>query len=572
VPAYAFETITTAQAVLFLAASDSLSFASTPDLTARSVTVAFDASGAFVTVGNRSVSFGAGFVGYTTSFSEGTKLLVGAATADDVSGSPGADQLLGGEGADTLLGLDGGDSLNGGSGNDVLQGGAGNDTLEGGRGDDSLDGGPGIDTLVYTSATSAQVVNLETAHTLSFDATLGMDTLTGIENVITGEFNDAIRGDAADNRLIGLGGADSLVGGAGADTLDGGMGGDSIDGGDGDDWIVGGRGVDTLIGGADADTYDFSQGDSPIDSLVSEIDRVQFFLDDRLLFRGGVAPTEANYIEVPLGLDGARAQAQALYAQGYEYIAVQVGGDVEVFAPRVATVVYLANRTLDIIYAGNIVVAPATASPPSAGADVLTGVGNDTIDGLAGADTITETGGVNYLRGGDGNDSISGGVGFDDINGNQGNDTCVSGGGDDWVVGGKDNDSLTGSAGQNLVYGNLGADTCEGGGGNDIVRGGQDNDIVSGGAGDDFVSGDKGSDTVTGGAGADIFHTFGDAGVDRVTDFSLSQGDRVQLDPGTVYTVSQVGADTVINMSGGGQMTLLGVQMSTLTPGWIFGA
>ena len=55
-------------------------------------------------------------------------------------------------------------------------------------------------------------------------------------------------------------------------------------------------------------------------------------------------------------------------------------------------------------------------------------------------------------------------------------------------------------------------------------------------------------------------------------DFSLAQGDRVQLDPGTLYTVSQVGADTVIDLNGGGQMVLVGVQMSTLTTGWIFGA
>ena len=203
---------------------------------------------------------------------------------------------------------------------------------------------------------------------------------------------------------------------------------------------------------------------------------------------------------------------------------------------------------------------------------IQAGAGADTVRALAGDDTISGGGGENYLRGDEGNDSIGGGAGFDDINGNMGNDTCVSGGGDDWVVGGKDNDSLSGSDGQNLVYGNLGNDTCDGGAGNDTVRGGQDNDVVIGGAGDDYVSGDKGSDTMTGGIGADIFHSFGDAGIDRVTDFSLAQGDRVQLDPGTVFTVSQVGADTIVNMTGGGQMTLVGIQLSSLTGNWIFGA
>lgn len=200
------------------------------------------------------------------------------------------------------------------------------------------------------------------------------------------------------------------------------------------------------------------------------------------------------------------------------------------------------------------------------------GVGNDTVSGGLGNDIVSDAGGSNYLRGDEGDDRITGGAGFDDINGNTGNDTASGGAGEDWVVGGKDNDSLSGDAAYDLVYGNLGSDTCDGGAGNDIVRGGQDDDIVRGGDGNDYVSGDKGSDTITGGAGADIFHTFGDAGVDRVMDFSLAEGDRVQVDPGTTYTVSQVGADAVINMTGGGQMVLVGVQMSSLTGSWIFGA
>jgi serralysin len=51
----------------------------------------------------------------------------------------------------------------------------------------------------------------------------------------------------------------------------------------------------------------------------------------------------------------------------------------------------------------------------------------------------------------------------------------------------------------------------------------------------------------------------------------------VFLDPGTTFTVSQVGADTVIDMGASAsgapnQMILVGVQMSTLTGAWIFGA
>ena len=208
----------------------------------------------------------------------------------------------------------------------------------------------------------------------------------------------------------------------------------------------------------------------------------------------------------------------------------------------------------------------------TAGETIQAGAGADTVRGMAGDDTISGGGGENYLRGDEGNDSIVGDAGFDDANGNMGNDTVSTGAGEDYCVGGKDNDSLSGGANYDLVYGNLGEDTCNGDDGDDIVRGGQGNDLVNGGAGNDFVSGDKGDDTMTGGAGADVFHTFGDAGIDRVTDFRLSEGDRVQLAPGTVYTLSQSGADTVINMTGGGQMILVGVQSSTLTGNWIFGA
>jgi phospholipase/lecithinase/hemolysin len=209
------------------------------------------------------------------------------------------------------------------------------------------------------------------------------------------------------------------------------------------------------------------------------------------------------------------------------------------------------------------------------GSYVLQGPGltgsNVRIEGGALDDTIAAMSGGNYLRGNDGADSITGGSGFDDINGNVGNDTCSGGAGDDWVVGGKNNDSLFGGDGGDIVYGNLGDDNCNGGVESDIVRGGQGNDSLNGESGDDWLSGDLGNDTVTGGAGGDIFHTFGAAGLDQVTDFRLSEGDRVQLDPGTQYALAQVGADTVVSMTGGGQMVLVGVTLSSLTGSWIFG-
>ena len=202
------------------------------------------------------------------------------------------------------------------------------------------------------------------------------------------------------------------------------------------------------------------------------------------------------------------------------------------------------------------------------------GAGSDQIYGSTGNDIIEGgSAGVagNYLRGDEGNDSITGGNNFDDANGNMGNDTVATGDGDDFCVGGKDNDVLFGDEGNDFVYGNLGDDSCTGGGGNDTVRGGQGTDALSGGGGNDFVSGDRGDDTMTGGAGADIFHSSSDAGIDRVLDFSLADGDRVLLDPGTAFTVMQVGGDTIVQMSNA-QVVLVGISMSSLSAGTIFGA
>ena len=196
-------------------------------------------------------------------------------------------------------------------------------------------------------------------------------------------------------------------------------------------------------------------------------------------------------------------------------------------------------------------------------------LGDTRLIGTDADEIIRDPGGRNFLRGGGGDDRIYGGSGFDDAHGNLGNDTVSGGEGDDWVVGGQGNDLLNGEGGHDVVYGNLGDDTLHGGLGSDWVRGGQGDDLIYAGGGDDWISGDMGSDTITGGAGADLFHTHGNAGLDRVLDFSFAQGDRVNVLAGTGYEALQVGADTVIRMTGGGEMSLAGVRLADLPPGWI---
>jgi Ca2+-binding RTX toxin-like protein len=205
------------------------------------------------------------------------------------------------------------------------------------------------------------------------------------------------------------------------------------------------------------------------------------------------------------------------------------------------------------------------------GDDVMLGaITGSTIDAGTGDDIIIGRDASNYLRGADGDDTISGGALFDDINGNKGEDLEHGGEGADWVVGGQGNDVLYGDDGGDIVYGNLGNDTCDGGADNDLIRGGQGDDVCTGGDGNDWISGDRGTDTMTGGTGADTFHSFSGAGTDIVTDFNSADGDKVQLDAGTTYTLKQVGADTIVDMGNGDQLILKSVTLSTLPTGWIF--
>jgi serralysin len=224
----------------------------------------------------------------------------------------------------------------------------------------------------------------------------------------------------------------------------------------------------------------------------------------------------------------------------------------------------------NVAIAANATIEDAIGGP---GADVIHGnAAGNTIQGGAGADTIDGgTGGRNQIWGLDGNDSITGGADYDDVNGNRGDDTVDGGsGGDDYLLGGQGNDLIGVHAGANYLNGNLGADTLNGGAGADTLHGGQANDALNGGAGADDLFGDLGADTLTGGQGADTFHIAPNGGRDVVLDFSLAEGDRVMIDGGFAYAVSQSGADTVITLTASGdQLVLSGLGLGSLPAGSI---
>jgi Ca2+-binding RTX toxin-like protein len=141
-----------------------------------------------------------------------------------------------------------------------------------------------------------------------------------IENAVTGDGNDALRGNALKNRLVGMRGDDRLEGGGAGDVLQGGSGadtaayarstarvevdlrsgrgiggdaqgdvlrgienlvgsrfGDKLIGNGGSNRLDGGGGNDVLVGGYGADTFVFAGGSFGRDSVLDfedGIDRI----------------------------------------------------------------------------------------------------------------------------------------------------------------------------------------------------------------------------------------------------------------------------------------------------------
>ncbi|HDY8228244.1 TPA: type I secretion C-terminal target domain-containing protein, partial [Vibrio vulnificus] len=90
--------------------------------------------------------------------------------------------------------------------------------------------------------------------------------------------------------------------------------------------------------------------------------------------------------------------------------------------------------------------------------------------------------------------------------------------------------SFNASTGDDQIRGTDNNDIILGHAGNDVLDGGLGDDLLFGGAGNDILVGGLGNDILTGGDGADIFKWVDmETARDRVTDFNVSQGDKLDL-------------------------------------------
>lgn len=486
----------------------------------------------------------------------------------------------------------------------VLDGGDGNDFLQGTIADDILNGGNDNDTASFVNAFSGGsmtgvTVDLNVQGVAQNTVAAGLDTLTGIENLVGSALNDTLTGDGNANVIEGGLGNDVLVGGGGVDTasfaaaasgvtvslaaqgaaqttgagsdtlsgfenLEGSAFSDSLAGDANANTLSGGAGDDTLNPGANAvgvmDVLDGGVGSDTASFVgLGGVTAILNGATDGTVLIGGIPAATLRSIENLLGGDG----NDTLVGDGNNnVIEGGLGNDVLVGGEGVDTLSFRGATAVTVNLGG-----PATQN---------TGLGFDTIIGFenvrtgSGADSITGDGNDNVFFEGGGADVYDGAGGSDtvdysaatssltvNLNTVTAQNTGSSTGSDtitnvENVVGaaGFANNLTGGSTTANRLVGGLIADfligsglgdTLIGGGGNDVIFGDYVNTFNTGPAtadGADVIEGGAGNDQLVGGMGNDILR--GGSGDDTLVG-GIGNGTSAGLS--TVYT-NDGGQDT----------------------------
>lgn len=434
----------------------------------------------------------------------------------------------------------------------------------------------GIDTLNLSGWSTASTVDLAPGSFSSANSmTMNISIARGawIENAVTGNGNDSVKGNSADNVITTNGGNDQIYGLGGNDRIAAGGGDDTVDGGEGTDVVF----FNDLWSNI---SWTYSVATATFSFMGALIGRDTIFAVERFIDSMNVERTAASLIDPaylppvasvaavqPVVQEGTGAPTSVTFTVSLskaatltETISWKVAGtgtnaasSTDFSGALSGTISFAAGETTktitvwvaaDSLFEANETFA-LTLSAPSGGlvlgtaSSVVTLVNDDAqtspilLSGTARADTLTGT----ELM-----DRIEGGNGDDVLNGNAGQDILYGGAGNDRLNGGADSDTLYGDAGNDILHGGTGADRMTGGAGNDTYyvddfgdvvieasNGGTDTvrttlssltlaawveSLVYEGSGNFVGTGNELANTLTGGQGNDILN--GGLGADRM--------------------------------------------------------
>jgi len=473
----------------------------------------------------------------------GNNRIEASAGDDTIHGGNGNDTLYGMEGNDAINGDGGDDNIEDNVGTNAINGGAGNDYIVfSGDAVNHADGGIGSDSLDirYFGRTTGFVIDL-TGMWSGGSGSVNGGTVTGFESLIG--FEGTQWADVIDFGAGTLANAGINDARGGNDILTGSDGNNYINGGDGDDTIVSGSGMDELLGGAgnDAITVGASttgtiDGGTGTDTLYFALGEaaagIALDIDFTLLWSGGTGTF--NGVSVT-GIE--LLQSETIVGSFFGSVAdtVVIGAG------------YAGDVHMSLGHGNDTVTGGSGDDTIDGGQDddlIRGGAGNDAVGGSYGSDYVYGDAGDDLI-GGDTLD-LEWAWGSDHLFGGSGNDTIEGGAYGDWLYGGGGNDVMRGDSaaldqadhGSDLLKGGAGDDQLSGEGGADRLLGGAGTDTLNGDAGDDELEGGSGADTMAGGAGDDFYDldSAGDTiaelagdGVDRVLarlDYTL--GDHVE--------------------------------------------
>jgi Ca2+-binding RTX toxin-like protein len=266
----------------------------------------------------------------------------------------------------------------------------------------------GEDWLNMAAVTANIILNMTSGETFSFDEDEVGELSGSFENIVTGDGDDSITGNASANEIRGMRGNDTLSGGGGADTLMGGKGNDT--------YVVGSAWVKIVEGSS-----------SGTDTVMSSISHTLGQNLEQLTLTGTSAingtGNSANNI-----ITGNDASNRLNGKKGADTLIGGLGDDIYVTDGNDTITESATGGTDTVQSSATYTLAANIEKLTLTGSSAINGTGNaadNTITGNTGANTLNGAAGADTLNGGSGADKVIGGTGIDQMTGAGGNDTFI---------------------------------------------------------------------------------------------------------------------------------------------------